>query len=158
MFWREAVCHLFVIAVGRRLAAHVCYFLPFGSSGGSRSGSHPPPVTSFTSAGTPDRSVHGAGVGHTKTNPWQLIIAQRGAVVGFRWQRKRDIQHRSAELYSLNYGIRGSLVNTVCGLGWWGRTLVWFRVAEFGGRVDIFPCQTFCPKRFSECDSLLCLQ
>lgn len=37
--------------------------------GGSRSGSHPPPVTSFTSAGTPDRSVHGAGVGHTKTNP-----------------------------------------------------------------------------------------
>lgn len=69
----------------------------------------------------------------------------------FRWQRKRDIQHRSAELYSLNYWIRGSLVNTVC---------VFFK----GGGLSLgegwifFFCQTFCPKSFSECDSLLCLQ
>lgn len=27
--WRGALCHLFVFAVARWLAAHVCYFLPF---------------------------------------------------------------------------------------------------------------------------------
>lgn len=92
------------------------------------------------------------GLETQKTNPWQLIITRHSALVGFRWQGKRDIQHRSAELYSLNYGLRGEF----------GKYSMWFGMVRentsFGGGWIFFFCQTFCPEGFSECDSLLCLQ